>query len=126
MRRILETGVGLGQDGTARRDLKITAAAVEEMRAAFRLFAPYEGIPKVSIFGSARTQSHDPLWELAAGTARALAEQGWLVVTGAGPGIMEAAATGAGAERSTRGLDSGSRSKKNRTHLSPSTGDRSP
>ncbi|GAA1630732.1 TIGR00730 family Rossman fold protein [Leucobacter chromiireducens] len=100
IRRILETGVGLGQDGTARRDLKITAAAVEEMRAAFRLFAPYEGIPKVTIFGSARTQSHDPLWELAAGTARALAEQGWLVVTGAGPGIMEAAATGAGAERS--------------------------
>ena len=100
VRRILETGIGLGQDKTARRDLKITAAAVEEMRAAFKLFAPYADTPKVSIFGSARTQSHDPLWVSAEAAARALAEQGWFVVTGAGPGIMEAAATGAGAERS--------------------------
>ncbi|MBL3700539.1 TIGR00730 family Rossman fold protein [Leucobacter luti] len=100
VRRILEAGIGLGQDGTARRDLKITAAAIEEMRAAFRLFAPYTDAPKVTIFGSARTQSHDPLWVSAEATARALAEQGWLVVTGAGPGIMEAAATGAGQERS--------------------------
>lgn len=100
VRRILEAGIGLGQDGTARRDLKITAAAVEEMRAAFQLFAPYAGSPKVTIFGSARTQSLDPLWEQAHTAAEELAEQGWFVVTGAGPGIMEAAATGAGPEQS--------------------------
>jgi len=98
--RILEAGIGLGSDETSRLDLKITAAAVEEMRAAFRLFAPYSETPKVTIFGSARTQSNDPLWTGAEAVSRELAERGWMVVTGAGPGIMEAAATGAGPERS--------------------------
>ncbi|MCB1272839.1 MAG: TIGR00730 family Rossman fold protein [Leucobacter sp.] len=100
IRRILATGIGLGQDRTSRLDLKITAAAIEEMRAAFRLFAPFAGTPKVTIFGSARTQSQDPLWREAERASRLLAEQGWMVVTGAGPGIMEAAATGAGPEQS--------------------------
>ncbi|MBL3686339.1 TIGR00730 family Rossman fold protein [Leucobacter zeae] len=98
--RILATGIGLGQDETSRLDLKITAAAVEEMRAAFRLFAPYRGTPKVTIFGSARTRAQDPLWLSAEAAARGLGRLGWMVVTGAGPGIMEAAATGAGPERS--------------------------
>ena len=96
VRRILETGLGLGIDGTSRLNLKITAAAVEEMRAAFRLFAPFTETPKVTVFGSARTQPHDPLWLKAEDVTRQLAERGWMVVTGAGPGIMEAAANGAG------------------------------
>lgn len=100
VRRILEAGIGFGHDGTSRLNLKIVAAAVEEMRAAFRLFAPHTGVPKVSIFGSARTHSGDPLWLAAEGAAHALAAKGWMVVTGAGPGIMEAAATGAGPEQS--------------------------
>jgi uncharacterized protein (TIGR00730 family) len=98
IRRILATGVGLGQDAADRLNLKITASALEEMRAAFKLFAPHNGVPKVSIFGSARTHANDPLWLSAEATARGLAEQGWFVVTGAGPGIMEAATTGAGSE----------------------------
>ncbi|MFT4232083.1 MAG: TIGR00730 family Rossman fold protein [Leucobacter sp.] len=100
IRRILTAGIGLGQDRTERINLKITAAAVEEMRMAFRLFAPYAGVPKATIFGSARTLPGDPLFASAEETARALADDGWMVVTGAGPGIMEAAATGAGPERS--------------------------
>ncbi|MDE0547194.1 TIGR00730 family Rossman fold protein [Microbacterium sp. C7(2022)] len=98
--RILATGVGLGLDDTSRLDLKITSAALTEMRAAFQLFAPYQDIPKVTIFGSARTQPHDALYRQATQVARALADQGWMVVTGAGPGIMRAAAEGAGAARS--------------------------
>ncbi len=97
---IVETGIGLGLDGTSRLNLKISAAALEEMRAAFRLFAPFADEPKVTIFGSARTQAHDPLSKQAEAASRSLAEQGWLVVTGAGPGIMEAAAVGAGPEHS--------------------------
>jgi uncharacterized protein (TIGR00730 family) len=96
VRRILTTGVELGRDGTERLDLKITAAAVEEMRNAFRLFAPYDGAPKVTVFGSARTKEHDPLYSQAEQVAASLARQGWMVVTGAGPGIMQAAAEGAG------------------------------
>ncbi|MDQ1125107.1 hypothetical protein SAMN05216488_1554 [Microbacterium sp. LKL04] len=98
--RILITGVGLGVDDTDRLDLKIASAALSEMRSAFALFAPYRSSPKVTIFGSARTQPHDPLYLAAADIARALAERGWMVVTGAGPGIMQAAAEGAGPDRS--------------------------
>lgn len=98
--RILASGVGLGLDAPTRLDLKITSAAIAEMRAAFRLFAPYRGVPKVTIFGSARTKEDDALYRAAADVARALAERGWMVVTGAGPGIMQAAAEGAGPERS--------------------------
>nr|BFF10870.1 TIGR00730 family Rossman fold protein [Microbacterium flavescens] len=98
--RILVTGVGLGLDRAGRLDLKITTAALTEMRAAFQHFAPYAGVPKVTIFGSARTRPDDPVYRAAASVAEALAESGWLVVTGAGPGIMRAAAEGAGSQRS--------------------------
>ena len=64
------------------------------------MFAPYKNIPKVSIFGSARTRPDDPLYEQTERVARQLAEAGWMVVTGAGPGIMEAGMRGAGVERS--------------------------
>ncbi|MFY9713839.1 MAG: TIGR00730 family Rossman fold protein [Microbacterium sp.] len=97
--RILRSGVLLGQDATSRLDLKIASAALAEMRDAFRLFQPYERIPKVTVFGSARTRQDDPLYEQARDVAAALAAQGWMVVTGAGPGIMQAAAEGAGSER---------------------------
>lgn len=98
--RILATGVGMGLDPADRLDLKITSSALTEMRAAFRLFAPYGAIPKVTIFGSARTRPDDALYRQAAGVATVLAERGWMVVTGAGPGIMQAAAEGAGTEHS--------------------------
>jgi uncharacterized protein (TIGR00730 family) len=98
--RILATGIGLGMDATERLDLKITTAALTEMRAAFRLFAPYSDVPKVTIFGSARTRPEDALYKQASDIAAALAAQGWMVVTGAGPGIMQAAAEGAGPDHS--------------------------
>ncbi|MBP7628873.1 MAG: TIGR00730 family Rossman fold protein [Acidimicrobiales bacterium] len=97
---ILRTTVGLGHDRPARLDLKITNAALAEMRAAFRIFAPYVDIPKVTIFGSARVTEADPLWNQTRDLAAALADCGWMVVTGAGPGIMHAGMEGAGAERS--------------------------
>jgi len=96
VRRIIRTGIDLGQDGTDRLNLKIASAALAEMRDAFRLFQPYADVPKVTVFGSARTQHDDPLYEQARSVAAALARRGWMVVTGAGPGIMQAAAEGAG------------------------------
>lgn len=98
--RMLATSVGLGTDATSRLDLKITSAALTEMRAAFRVFRPYEHVPKVTIFGSARTHPSHELYAAAADVARALAARGWMVVTGAGPGVMQAAAEGAGVENS--------------------------
>lgn len=100
IRTLVRESLGLGQDKTSRLNLKITTSAVQEMRAAFQLFAPFADVPKVSIFGSARTQRHDALWEIAEQVSSRLADRGWMAVTGAGPGIMEAAATGAGSDRS--------------------------
>ncbi|CAN5786477.1 TIGR00730 family Rossman fold protein [soil metagenome] len=97
---ILATGVRLGQDGTDRLDLKITSSALAEMRNAFKIFQPFHDVPKVTIFGSARTRTDDPLYAQAHQAAKALADQGWMVVTGAGPGIMQAAMEGAGVDRS--------------------------
>ncbi|MBO1900790.1 TIGR00730 family Rossman fold protein [Leucobacter weissii] len=96
IKRIVAAGLGLGHDGATRLNLKISAAALEEMRLAFRLFAPFADVPKVTIFGSARTPADDPRSQQAERASRELSEQGWMVVTGAGPGIMEAAAIGAG------------------------------
>jgi uncharacterized protein (TIGR00730 family) len=57
-------------------------------------------VRKVTVFGSARTRTTDPLYVHASNLARHLADAGWMVVTGAGPGIMAAATEGAGADRS--------------------------
>jgi uncharacterized protein (TIGR00730 family) len=99
LRDILRTAAGLAGDGADRLDLKITAAALKEMRAAFAMFEPLRGTPKVTIFGSARTSTDDPLYEQARRLAQHLAEAGWFVITGAGPGIMQAGAEGAGPDR---------------------------
>src|SRR5829696_4560520 len=97
---LLTEALGLVTDRPHRLDLKIATAALAEMRDAFSVFEPYRDVPKVTIFGSARTMTHDPLYEQAHRIAEELARAGWMVVTGAGPGIMQAAMEGAGRERS--------------------------
>ena len=81
-------------------DQKIMANTVRDLRKAFALLTQVEGRPKVTIFGSARTAAHDPLYEQTVRVARELASRGWMVITGAGPGIMEAGMVGAGRDSS--------------------------
>ena len=81
-------------------DVKIVSTAVEEMSQAYEMFAPYRNVPKVTIFGSARTTPDNPIYSTTSRTAKALADAGYMVVTGAGPGIMEAGMLGAGREKS--------------------------
>jgi uncharacterized protein (TIGR00730 family) len=95
---ILVSGVRLAADRADRLDLKIANAALKEMRAAYNVFAPYREVPKVTIFGSARTRPEDPLYAQTTELARAMADRGWMVVTGAGPGLMTAGMEGAGRE----------------------------
>lgn len=90
------SAVQLAQPGPDRLDLKIASAALGEMREAFDAFAPYRETRKVTIFGSARTRPDDPLYRQAKQLAAELSSLGWMVVTGAGPGIMQAGMEGAG------------------------------
>jgi uncharacterized protein (TIGR00730 family) len=92
--------LGLIADEPDALDLKIASAAVTEMRDAFAMFKPYKDVSKVSIFGSARTTADDPLYDQTRRVAARLAEAGWMVVTGAGPGIMQAGMEGAGRQKS--------------------------
>jgi uncharacterized protein (TIGR00730 family) len=95
---LVASALRLATDAADRGDLKIANAALKEMRHAFHVFAPYRAAPKVAIFGSARTQPEDPLYVQTRELAAAMAALDWMVVTGAGPGIMEAGIEGAGAE----------------------------
>lgn len=90
----------LGQDPFTRLERKIINSALKEMRYAFRVFAPYRNVRKASIFGSARVTRDMPSYEMARRFSETITELGWMVVTGAGPGIMEAGHEGAGGERS--------------------------
>ena len=81
-------------------DLKIAATAIAEMGDAFRMFAGTKGRSKVTFFGSARVRVDEALYAAARETAKALASQGWMVITGAGPGIMQAGMEGAGRDHS--------------------------
>lgn len=97
---IIACANGLLTDGASIGDLKIASAAIREMRTAFKAFAPYRNVRKVSTFGSARTQAGDPTFRLAETFARQIADEGFMVITGAGGGVMEACQRGAGRERS--------------------------
>jgi uncharacterized protein (TIGR00730 family) len=88
----------LGRESTDRGDLKLVNAALKELRHTFFVYEPYTEVPKVAIFGSARVQPDEPAYEVARDLGRRLAEVGWMIISGAGPGIMEAAIEGAGAE----------------------------
>ncbi len=97
---VIENALKLLKDVEHRGDVKVIQTAVRELRYAFRLFAPYSAARKVTIFGSARLKSEDVEYQQAKETGRLLAEAGFMVITGAGPGIMQAGHEGAGAEKS--------------------------
>jgi uncharacterized protein (TIGR00730 family) len=100
LRQLVVTVLRLAQDGTSNGDLKLLNNAMKELRHAFRVFAPYGGLRKVACFGSARTNEADAEWQQAWAFAEQIVEAGWMVITGAGGGIMEAAQGGAGRESS--------------------------
>ena len=99
-RSIIGTVVHMAEERTDAVDLKLARAAMAEMAEAFRVFRPFREEQKVTFFGSARTLPDDPLYLQARQLAERMASHGWMVVTGAGPGIMAAGMQGAGRERS--------------------------
>lgn len=99
-RQILVTGLRLLRDGAGPGDLKLLNSALKELRHALRVFAPYAHHRKVAVFGSSRTAPGTPDWEQARVFAERIVHAGWMVITGAGDGIMAAAQGGAGRESS--------------------------
>jgi uncharacterized protein (TIGR00730 family) len=90
----------LERDATSRGDLKILSRTLRELRYAFKVFQPFRRRRKVTVFGSARTAPTHPAYQQAVAFGRAMAGHGWMVITGAGGGIMEAGHLGAGRELS--------------------------
>jgi uncharacterized protein (TIGR00730 family) len=97
---MLTTVLKLHEDGTLPGDLKVTNTELKELRYAYKIFAPYRDVRKVTVFGSARTLPTASAAMAALMFGRRMVEQGWMVITGAGAGIMGAAQEGAGGERS--------------------------
>lgn len=100
IRSLLETALALGGDGVAVPDLKLVDAALSEIRDALGCFRPYAADRKVTVFGSARTDPDSADYGLARDFSKRMAENGFMIITGAGPGIMQAGNEGAGRERS--------------------------
>lgn len=97
---IIEGAIKLLRDQTNRGDVKLIHKSLQELRYAMRIFAPYRQTRKVSIFGSARTPVSHGDYQQAAEFAKVMAASGWMVITGAGGGIMAAGHGGAGADPS--------------------------
>jgi hypothetical protein len=97
---MLTTALKMYEDGAGVADLKIANAAFKEIRYGFKVFAPWRTVPKVTVFGSARTPRSSPISEQAFAFSKRITGAGWMVMTGAGAGVMGSAQEGAGAERS--------------------------
>jgi uncharacterized protein (TIGR00730 family) len=97
---IIENALKMLGDVQDTGDVRVIQTAVRELRYAFRVFAPYAHKRKVTIFGSARTSPDKLEYQQAAEFGRKISAAGFMVITGAGPGIMQAGHEGAGPENS--------------------------
>jgi len=100
VQELIITALKMGRDGLPDGDLKLYNRALKEMRRTSAVFGPFEDERKISIFGSARTRPDEPSFKAAVEFSRKMREAGFMGITGAGPGIMEAAQEGAGRDDS--------------------------
>ena len=100
VRELILAALKAGQENDEKTDLKLMNTSLKEMRFTAKIFGPYRHIRKVSVFGSARTASETQAFRMARDLGRQLADRGYMVITGGGPGIMQAVNEGAGAEHS--------------------------
>lgn len=100
IREVMHTALKLVRDGSNTGEVKLVSRSIKELRYALKVFRPYAEVPKISIFGSARTPEDHPDYQAALRFGRTMAESGWMVITGAGDGIMRAGHGGAGREAS--------------------------
>jgi hypothetical protein len=97
---LLVSAVRMGLENVSRGDRKLVNAALKELRYSFQVFAHYRDVRKCTIFGSARTKRDHPAYAMTHDFAAAMTAERWMIITGAGPGIMTAGMEGAGVENS--------------------------
>ena len=97
---IIENALKILTDVKDTGDVRVIQTALRELRYAFRIFAPYAHKRKVTIFGSARTAPNRAEYQQAVEFGKKITAAGFMVITGAGPGIMQAGHEGAGPENS--------------------------
>ena len=100
VRDMILTSLRMLRDGSDLGEVKLVNRATAELRHALSVFRPYHATPKISIYGSARTPEDHIDYRQAVDLAKDLASDGWMVITGAGDGIMRAGHGGAGREAS--------------------------
>ena len=100
VREIILAGLKAGQENSGRMDLKLMNTSMKEMRFTAKVFVPYRHVRKVTVFGSARIRPEAPLYKIARDLGKQLADAGFMVITGGGPGIMQATNEGAGPDHS--------------------------
>jgi len=100
LRQMLTTSVRFVRDRVNKGDFRLVNNALKELRHALYIFGDYSHVRKVAVFGSARTQPDHPDWKQAHAFSEKIVKEGWMVITGAGDGIMGAAQGGAGREQS--------------------------
>jgi len=100
IREMILSALKAGQDTDYLADLKLMRTTMKEMRYTNKVFGPYRGRKKVTIFGSARTAPDEPIYRKCVDFSRMLADHGYMVITGGGGGIMQAGNEGAGADNS--------------------------
>ncbi|MEJ2683239.1 MAG: TIGR00730 family Rossman fold protein [Candidatus Sulfobium sp.] len=100
IRDMIIAALKAGQEEDGRADLKLMNTTLKEMRFTSKIFGRYVNVKKVTVFGSARTRPDEPVYKMARRLGRQLARMGWMVITGAGGGIMQAVNEGAGRSHS--------------------------
>jgi uncharacterized protein (TIGR00730 family) len=100
IRQVLETILRMMGREADRLDWKILNYALLDMEQGFQVFHPYRHTRKITIFGSARMGEEHPDYQLAKLFAQQITQLGFMVMTGAGGGIMEAGNAGAGPDHS--------------------------
>src|SRR5512135_1252329 len=100
VREMIIAALKAGLEDEEKADLKLMNSTLKEMRFTSKVFGRYRDVKKVTVFGSARTRHDEPVYAMARELGRALAASGYMVITGAGPGIMQAVNEGAGPDNS--------------------------
>jgi len=95
-RQMFTTVIKLHLDNADIFDLRLINASLKELRHSFRIFHNYRGIPKVTIWGSARVKPDTKEYQMALEFARTISKKGYMVITGGGGGVMEAGNCGGG------------------------------